>query len=199
MPSEEILVLASSKKLGGRCVAGITRSGEWVRPVSGAPHGLFKTECEVEGRWPEALDVVRFGYEKRLPDPAQPENVLIDGSSWELRKEITPEEAYERLRGSLADGRTLLGNRGKAMTEEDAAEGVEASLALLEPSSGISLIMRPPQEEQGKHKPRVVFDFGAKEYDLVVTDLPVERAIRAAGVGRYSLRSLGLMPPARSF
>lgn len=197
MPSEEILVLASSKKIGGRCVAGITRSGEWVRPVPAGHHGLFKAECEVDGRWPEALDVVRFGYSKRLENPAQPENVLIDGSAWELRKELPREQAYESLRRFLAEGPKLLGNRGKAMKEDEASEGVDASLALIEPSSAISLIMRSPEEEQGKYKPRVVFEFGSRQYDLVVTDLPVEQAIRAAGVGEHSPEDLGFESPGR--
>jgi hypothetical protein len=191
MPTEEILVLASSRKLGGRCVAGVTRSGEWVRPVSGEPHGLFQAECGVEGRWPEVLDVVRFGYAERLEDPAQPENVLIDDSEWELRKELAPEEAYESLPRFLTTGRRLLGNYGAAVKDEEAAKGVEASLALIEPRSGIELIMRPPEDEQGKYKPRVVFDFGSTQYKLPVTDFPVERAIREAGVGCYDPGDLG--------
>jgi hypothetical protein len=191
VPFEEILVLASSKKLGGRCVAGITRSGKWVRPVSGSPHGLFKPECEVEGRWPEVLDVVRFGYLEKLEDPAQPENVLIGDSAWELKGRVPREEAYGRLRPFLDEGPDLLGNRGKAMTEEDASAGVEASLALIEPRSGVSLIMRPPEQELNRLKPRVVFDFGFRRYDLVVTDFAVEEAVRTAGVGEYSPPDLG--------
>lgn len=172
-------------------MAGITRSGEWVRPVSGGPYGLFQTECGVDGRWPEVLDVVRFGYEKRLVDPAQPENVLIDGSPWELTKKVPRQEAYERLSGFLAEGPALLGNRGKAVPEEEGAKGMDASLALIEPTAGVSLIMRPPEGEEGKYKPRVVFEFASRRYDLRVTDIPIEKAVRAAGVGEYSPRDLG--------
>jgi len=157
MPFEEILVLASSRKLGGRCVAGITRSGEWLRPVCGQPRGLRRAECEVEGRWPAVLDVVRFGYQERLRDPTQPENVLIDHSAWELKAQVTPAEAYGRLRPFLTTGTGLLGNRGKAVTEEEAAGGVEASLALVAPTSGVSFLIRPAEETQGKLKPRAVF------------------------------------------
>lgn len=66
-----------------------------------------------------------------------------------------------------------------------------ASLALIEPAADVSLIMRPPEEEQGKHKPRIVFEFASKQYDLRLTDIPIERAVRAAGVGEYSPRDLG--------
>lgn len=192
MPAEEILVLASSKKHGGRCVAGITRSGEWVRPVSGGSYGLFQAECGVEGRWPEVLDVVRFGYAEQLDDPVQPENVLIDDSPWELKGQVPAEEAYRRIVPFTAAGPTLLGNRGKAVPADKAAEGMGASLALIEPDSGISFLMRPPEEELGKHKPRVVFRFCSTTYDLVLTDIPLVRAVRKAGVGEHAPEDLGL-------
>jgi hypothetical protein len=191
MPGEEFLVLASSKKLGGRCVAGITREGRWVRPVCGAGRGLFKAECAVDGRWPELLDVVRFGYEGPLEDPAQPENMLIDGSPWELRKRLPREEAYGRLGRILADGPLLLGNRGKAMPEENAAEGVEASLALIEPAS-VTFLLRPPEETYEKLKPRVKFEFSSTEYELGLTDIPMEEAVRGAGIGEHSPEELGV-------
>lgn len=135
--------------------------------------------------------MVRFGYVKRLRDPAQPENVLIDNSPWELRKQVPREEAYGRLHSYLSDGPALFGNRGKAVPEKEAAKGMDASLALIEPTAGVSLIMRPPEEEEGKYKPRVVFNFGSKQYKLPVTDIPIERAVKAAGVGEHEPRDLG--------
>ena len=193
MPLEEILVLASSMKHGGRCVAGITREGEWVRPVSGEPHGLFKFECAVDGRWPELLDVVRFGYEKPLEDPAQPENVLIDGSAWELRKRVLREEAHERLHRFLVHGPLLLGNHGKAVPDEEAAKGVEHSLALIEPTD-VVFLLRPPEETYGKLKPRVRFEFSSSEYELGLTDIEMRERVLRAGVGEYRPETLGLDP-----
>jgi uncharacterized protein (DUF488 family) len=64
---------------------------------------------------------------------------VIDDSGWELSKKVSREEAYDRLVGRLNPGPMLFGNRGKAVPEEDTAEGVESSLALIEPASGISL------------------------------------------------------------
>jgi hypothetical protein len=191
MTTEEILVLASSRKYGGRCVAGIDKSGQWVRPFSGAHQGLLLAECGIGGEWPEVLDVVQFGYLERLEDPVQPENLLVDDSHWELRKKIAPEEAYERLAGYLARGPRLLGNRGAAVKKDEAVENGDGSLALIEPTAGISLLMRPPEEEHGKLKPRVVFNFGRRQYKLPLTDVPVEEAVKAAGFGEYSPQDLG--------
>lgn len=193
MPVEEILVLASSMKHGGRCVAGITREGKWVRPVSGEPHGLFKVECAVDGRWPEVLDVVRFGYERPLEDPAQPENVLIDGSAWQLRKRLPREEAYGRLGRFLAKGPMLLGNRGKAMPEEQADEGVKHSLALIEPAKAIFLL-RPPEETYEKLKPRLRFEFCSSVYELGLTDIAMREKVLRAGIGEYAPETLGVDP-----
>lgn len=77
------------------------------------------------------------------------------------------------------------------MTEEKAAEGVEASLALVEPDPGVSLLMRPPEEERNALKPRIVFGLGSKQYALPLTDIPVFEAVKAAGVGEYSPEDLG--------
>jgi hypothetical protein len=191
MPTEEILVLASSKKHGGRCVAGINKAGDWVRPVSGGHHGLFLAQCGIDQHWPGVLDVVQFGYLRQLNDPAQPENFLIDDSAWRLSKQLLREEAYGRLRRFRTEGPLLLGNRGKAVPGEEAAENGEASLALIEPTAAVSLLLRPPEEEHQKLRPRLVFDFGGRRYDLPLTDVPIEEAVKEAGVGEYAPEELG--------
>lgn len=191
--------MASSRKLGGRCVAGIsTDSEEWLRPVSSMPGGLRHFHCRVEGRWPEPLDIVRFGYKERLEDPAQPENLLIDDADWELTGRLEPEDMYARFEGHLVHGPELLGNRGKAMPDHVAAEGVETSLVLVEPDRPVDFVMRPPEETQGKLKPRVLFDLGGVEYELGLTDIPLESRVREKGVGTYGTEELGLVEPSRT-
>lgn len=62
---------------------------------------------------------------------------------------------------------------------------------MIEPTRGISLLMRPPEEEYGKLKPRVGFPFGGKAYQLPLTDVLVEEAVKEAGVGEYAPEDLG--------
>lgn len=196
-----MIVLASSRKLGGRCVAGIsTVSGDWVRPVSGLPEGLKEHRCQVDGRWPEPLDIVRFDYQERLTDPAQPENVLIGNAAWELIGQLDREDAYDELENILVSGSSLFGNRGRAVKDEVAAEGVEYSLALVEPSS-VAFLMRLPEETRGKLKPHALFElgrWGKTEYELPLTDIPAEAAVRAAGVGSFAAEQLGFGNPAKT-
>ncbi len=82
---------------------------------------------------PQTLDVVRFGYERRLNSPGQPENVLLDERPWTPSGCLAAAEAYAQLAPYVSRHRSLLGNRGVAVPETEAEAGVEASLALVEP------------------------------------------------------------------
>lgn len=193
MPAAEIIVLANSKKLGGRCIAGIsTRSGRWVRPVSGLPNGqLAPAHCRVEGRQPELLDIVRFDYSEQLDNPAQPENLLLEDSAWDLVGTVPPAEAYDRLVGHLVRGPALLGNLGRAVPAEAAGEGVGASLALVEPDRAPVFQAKPASEEAGQLRPRVEFSLRGQDYEFPITDFAIAPRLRARGCGSYSKEQLG--------
>lgn len=191
MPTEEIVVLANSRKLNGRCVAGIsTRSGKWVRPVSDLPRGELKPyHYEIGNRSPEVLDVVRFGFEKNVADPAQPENVLLDDEDWQLAGRVDPSKAYAQLQAHLSTDSVLLGSNDRYMEESVAEAGVEASLALVEPDGELEFIVR---DFNGTRRPRVVFQLGAEQYNLPLTDPSSGSCVKAAGLGRHGLADVGL-------
>lgn len=86
--SREIVILASSAKKGGYCVAGKDiRTGEWIRPVSTMEGGSLSKE-KITLKTPsfsytgKPLHKVVVGFETHAPLPNQPENYLIDTSSW---------------------------------------------------------------------------------------------------------------------
>jgi hypothetical protein len=197
MPTQEMIVLANSRKMGGRCVAGISlQSEEWVRPVSSRPEGeLSPRDCAIDGRPPRTLDVVRFQYRRRLGDLAQPENVLIDGGDWELLGEVEPAEAYERLRPYLSPGPGLLGGTEKGVSEAAVAQqGLKASLALVEPDS-IEFVSREPFHPGGPRKARAVFELRSQRWDLGITDSVVAPPLRRLESGVYSPTDLGFPTP----
>lgn len=200
MPAAEIIVLARSKKLGGLCVAGIcAQTGRWVRPVSDLEHGqLVRAHYDIDGKPPDLLDVVRIQYLEELENPAQPENVLLDDEPWKRVATIGLDEAYQCLAGSLVEGPALLGNRGKAVPENESTKGVAASLALVEPDEPVEFVMRPPAETYGRLKPRAVFHLSGHRYELGLTDLKVERQVLKAGVGEYTAGQLGFGEPGRT-
>jgi hypothetical protein len=199
VPSEEIIVLASSSKIRGRCIAGIsTSSGEWIRPVSGFQEGeLYPFHCRVNGRIPAPLDIVRFIYDRRLHDPAQPENVLIEDGPWDLIGELKPDEAYDRLKESLDPGPELFGNRGRSVSPAEAEAGMEASLTLIEPDE-IHFALKPPYYPGGRSKARVLLELAGQEYDLPVTDFYVKPQLMTAGHGEHSQGDVGLEPAMRT-
>src|ERR1700744_6789351 len=71
--SKTILVLANSRKISGRCVAGKelvgTGFGGWIRPVSLRPAGeLSEADRQFQdGTDPKLLDVVEIPMSRHLP------------------------------------------------------------------------------------------------------------------------------------
>ena len=193
MQRDELLVLACSKKWGGRCVAGISRrTGDWLRPVSTRPHGeLAARHCEVDGRTIEPLDVVRIEHGDNLNDPSQPENVEVGASRWQLVRRVDPADATRVLSPYVVDGPDLLGNRGTGVPEEEAMRGVDASLALVRPGR-VEFSLEPPWPGKNRPRPRVRFDLDGRDYDLALTDYLVAPRLTRLGAGSYGPDDLGL-------
>jgi hypothetical protein len=197
MPVEEIIVLACSRKWGGRCVAGISLdTGGWIRPVSQpSRNGLEPYYWRIEGREIKPLDVVHLEHEGKLGDPSQPENVLVAPARWRLVKVIDSTDAAAVLAPYLVEGPVLLGNRGTSMVEEKAMDGVEASLALVHPDA-ITFRLDPPWEGKGNRRPRAAFDLNGESYDLALTDYLASPKLMRAGLGSHETTALGFTPDA---
>jgi hypothetical protein len=197
MPSEEIIVLADSKKIGGRCIAGIsTSSGEWIRPVSDLQDGtLYPFHCRVGRRLPELLDVVRFSHDGKTEDPAQPENRLIADEPWRLVGAIDSASAYRELEPVLSTGPQIFGNGGKGVDESVASDGIAESLTLIEPDvNSLEFAVKSPYHPGGNPRTRVAFQLGGWSYDLPLTDFAVRPKLLALGHGNYGPNDAELGP-----
>lgn len=93
MGTKRLLILASSIKKHGRCVAGReiveqqgrTTIGAWIRPIGPAEEGtLYAPEFHLHvGRPATVLDVVDIDFTGHTPGAGQPENWLIaPGRDW---------------------------------------------------------------------------------------------------------------------
>jgi len=94
MASLDFVCLANSRKHNGRCVAGITTAGNWIRPVSSEPDGtLYSPDytCS-DGSEPALLDVIRLEAFPR-PEPHQPENWRISGAQWQHLGRLSSQKA----------------------------------------------------------------------------------------------------------
>lgn len=86
--TREIIILANSAKKGGHCVAGKDiKTGEWIRPVSSVGGGELSREqvtlVSSNYAWTaKTLNKVIISFDSHVPQSNQPENYLIDSSSW---------------------------------------------------------------------------------------------------------------------
>ena len=135
------------------------------------------------------LDVVKIFHRGPADNPAQPENVMLEDRAWELVDEIEPQEAEELLAPDVLRRGPLFGNRGQAVPAEEAALGLDSSIALIEPSDGLKFRTR---RAYGKLSPRATFSFSRRDLDLAVTDERIGAMVLRAGAGDHSFGDLGI-------
>ncbi|HWX45208.1 MAG TPA: hypothetical protein VNY52_07775 [Solirubrobacteraceae bacterium] len=199
MPSEQMLVVANSRKTGARCVAGVTlRNRRLVRPISPYGNGgLSDAECGVDGGTPQPLEIVSFMHKGSAGDPAQPENLVIAATPWKRDGTAAPDAALKVLIDVLHEGPVLFVNGGRAVPEHVATEGLEASLVLIEPKH-LRFGHGPQAEAPYAGSPRALFGFGGQDWNLPVTDFDVGPKILRLPEGVYGWDELGLHKPRRT-
>jgi hypothetical protein len=84
MPSQETLILAVTKMLGGVCIAGMTTQPDpitglcWVRPTREFGHVLLGDITTAKGAVLRPFDVVEFNLLRPHPDPPHTEDWITD-------------------------------------------------------------------------------------------------------------------------
>jgi Dual OB-containing domain len=171
MPWVDLICLASSNKMGGRCVAGLRVDGKgWVRPIaSDTDYGqLYSSHCRLkDDADPEVLDVIGVSLENYKPSPGQPENWTIGEGPWQLIARPLGPELYSVLRSALVPGPSLFGSTGRRVPETPAGEAPTSSLALVTPSK-LRLFLEP--DLYHRLQPRVIFELNGQSYNLPITD-----------------------------
>lgn len=198
MPKVQFICLANSRKLQGRCVAGLRFGGTgWFRPVSTLPHGtLSYNDCVLNtGNVAALLDVVEVDVARARPEPHQPENWELAPGTWRLVQQIAPASALTVLKPALVSGPVLLENQADRVRHALLlAKPAAASLALVEPSS---IQWQITTSLSGNRQSRCRFTLGSTHYDLSVTDLDIERALAAQPVGIHPRDAAGIPAHAR--
>lgn len=196
----QFVCLANSKKLTGRCVAGIRMDGHgWIRPVGTNPDGtLFSSDYMLAGqREPALLDVIEVEIEQAKPKPYQPENWLLSDKRWRLVDELDTSTAAEFLQGYLDDGPELFGNRGDRILIEGLKESpLSQSLTVIEPTSAQWEITR---SYRGNRQTRIQFKLQRAYYDISVTDPHWEQRLLPLEEGIYTCDQVGITDSDRLF
>ena len=178
-------VSPNSRKLSGRCVAGLEfdgqRAGPWIRPVSARENEeVSEYERQYEnGSDPRVLDVIDVPLREPRPKGNQVENWLLDpGYYWKRvgQKKATDLCRFVEPASSLwIDGHHTFNGRNDRIPL-NLLERVESSLRLIRVDA-LKLSVFAPGEAFGNTKRRVqgCFQHAGQSYALWVTDPIWER------------------------
>ena len=195
--TKNFVCLANSRKLSGRCIAGIVidgdQAGQWVRPVSArASHEISEEERRYQtGASPQLLDTMRVQFSKPDPIDHQTENDLIDpkfywvktGSvDWEYAAKLA--ENPETL---WTNGDSTYSGRNDRVSEA-ITKTHDRSLHLIRvPSVSIRVLAEGAAFGDNKRKVRATFIFNEITYSLIVTHPQVEDEYLSKGEGTYEI------------
>ncbi len=166
MPFKEIICLASSKKVGGKCIAGkIVDTKEWIRPVSAEGKLTNELIKYPNGKLPELLDIMRVHYKKLQPTAYQPENILISEEKWEFLDKW-PKNKLDDLCDKSKEIFVNQDRRDRISVDFFEKNRIGSSLLLVKPKT----IKLWRTHYENKKKLRAIFTYNELEYDLGVTD-----------------------------
>ena len=128
----KLLVFANSKKLGGRCLAGIDiETRRWMRPVSKNPSRAIpdSTMCKDE-RWIRPGDLIEIETESPVPLDHHPEDIEFSGEVTVIKKSALLDFS-QLIVDELAKKNQLLETTGNHFTKKEIDENpVSNSLAI---------------------------------------------------------------------
>jgi hypothetical protein len=194
---KRLVCLANSRKLQGRCVAGIELAGDlrvgWVRPISAREHEeVSEDERQYEdGSDPHVLDLMEVPLIEPRPKAYQQENWLLDADYYWRRVGRVTWDDLKRLAdpvGPLWINGHSTSNGLNDRIPLDLVGGIGGSLRLLRVER-LTLAVFKPGEAFGNPKRRVQgrFHHAGTAYHLWVTDPSYEREYKAKVDGTYEI------------
>lgn len=169
---QPIVILASSRKNGGICLAGKRLStGEWVRPVSMQPGQSWSVRSlnYLAGAVPQVGERFMLPLGEGVPGAYQRENCHVRFSRWHAAGRMNTRELtrlVDRPPALWLDGWHTVHGWNDRIPERVAAQRCDSSLLLIRPDT---LRFRLDQGG-GNLALRAVFDYRGQHYDLKVTD-----------------------------
>ena len=193
MPTIEIICLANSRKLSGRCIAGLRTDGKgWIRPVSESPDGtLFLSNYTLkDGSEARVLDVVRIEFTKPRPEIYQPENWVISNTHWKLVERPASFERQRIFHSFIVQVPELFGDQSDRICAKVLPEApAKSSLALVIPDK---IEWAVTKNIKGRRQIRALFNLRGASYNLGSTDPVLEQYLTKHPFGNYSIDSIGL-------
>ena len=193
LPTIEIICLANSRKLLGRCIAGLRTDGKgWIRPVSESQDGtLFLSDYTLkDGSEARVLDVVSIEFTKPRPDIYQPENWVISDTHWKLIERPASFGQQRIFHAFIVQGPELFGDQSDRICAKVFSEApAKSSLGLVIPDE---IEWTVTKNIKGKRQIRALFNLRGAPYNLGITDPILEQYLRKRPFGNYPIDSIGL-------
>lgn len=191
---KSIICLANSRKMSGRCIAGLDfnggQIGGWIRPVSKRPNGEISLYDQkfADGTEPALLDILEIPMLEPRPEGCQTENHLIDEEHYWQKTGSFPKQHLPQYCTApnplwVNGFRSMSGSNDRI--PELRANMLPDSLVLIEPRQ---LILEVRQGYGGRKQVRADFRLAGATYNLGVTDPVIERQYFTLGVGHYPYR-----------
>lgn len=197
--TKRIVCLANSRKLHGRCLAGVElRAGKvvgWIRPVSAREHqevSEYERQYQ-DGSDPTLLGIIDVPLLEHRPTDYQQENWVLDPQYYWDKVGV-----FERVDlNKIAEGGGTLWQNGNSTSNGkndripiDKASEETSSLKLVHVDN-LGLRVFAPGMAFGNSKRRVqaCFGFDGNEYALWITDPHIEQEFLARDDGVYSYGS----------
>ena len=180
---KQIIVLANSiKHWPGVCIAGREilsdddgyELGDWIRPISEHGEGeLAPGECLLStGKAPRVLDFVEVPLIRKMNDPLQPENWLIDTSSkWKLLNASYEKPAATLLKEKPTDLWVEPDGRIHRVSAEFLqGKRLKASLRIIHVPNIQARFEWNEWDGRFKQRRRALFSYNGTRYELNITD-----------------------------
>jgi hypothetical protein len=193
---KRIICLANSRKISGRCVAGIEIDNgalkSWIRPVSNRDSQEISEEERryEDGSDPRVLDVIDIPLQEPKPHRHQTENHVINKAYYWIKAGTASWEDLQAAVDTSADtlwanGDSSYNGRNDRMSQ-DLASRFKTSLMLIKPDS-LTVLVRTEGVEFGNPRRRVRTEFAWKgvRYLLSLTDPVAERKYLQMDDGEY--------------
>jgi hypothetical protein len=194
---EQIVCLANSRKIAGRCIAGKRVGNQsWCRPISSRPkHEISDSNRRYpDGKTAQLLDVIEIPCVEERPNGHQSENVLIDDRfCWKKKGRASWQDILTLIDQGAdlwVNGFSAYYNKNNRVPEVLIDED-RGSLRLIKLDE-IVLHAGPKAPDFGNMKPvvRASFEYQGQEYKLDLTDPEYETDCLAKKTGECCFKSV---------
>ena len=192
--TKRIVVLANSRKTGGKCVAGVEfnndQFGQWIRLVSSSPTKEvkeFDTLC-TDGTYPKVLDIVEVSL------LGERQNIDFQSENWQFNHNIKWKKVgrlnYNSLKYIAKTKNTLWFNKyssygylNNRISEQDRWKLTD-SLCLVQIKNPTFIVFNKPEDSTNR-KVKLKFNHSSTDYILAVTDPEIEQKGKQVSIGEY--------------